>query len=319
MVFIHSNFDFLDKVWWKLDYDDRNAQYFISNTKRLQQAILLSVINEDENFWKGYIELHRERYLTECISTESNVDFDVVRQLVKKSWFEDFLSYMRRVMFPKILLRPFSYLVSIICKLSRSSRLSKKVRNLHDAINDIFPFIFYPDLPMDRFTPLLTQQLHKQIGKGLIDNVGQYRTQYVMAAQDNYVYLAPNLIKDKIEELFRQCRENFQREDLELEEAVKLGACFLAHFLYIHPFMNGNGRVARLLLSYLLSRFTVVPLSLYLGTKTREVYLQCLREAQWYGEPPYKPSALANFILENIYATAYHICVVMDLNTRIND
>ncbi|CAG8805235.1 6934_t:CDS:1, partial [Gigaspora rosea] len=100
-----------------------------------------------------------------------------------------------------------------------------------------------------------------------------------------------------MEELFRQCREKFERTDLLLEEAIKYGACFLAYFLLIHPFINGNGRVARLLLSYLLSRFTVVPLSLYTGPKTRDIYLQCLREAQWYQES-FKPSALATFILE---------------------
>ncbi|CAJ0761194.1 4965_t:CDS:1, partial [Entrophospora sp. SA101] len=41
-------------------------------------------------------------------------------------------------------------------------------------------------------------QLHQQIGNGLIENAGQYRTQYVMAAQENYIYLAPDLIKDKM-------------------------------------------------------------------------------------------------------------------------
>ncbi|CAI2179290.1 8195_t:CDS:1 [Funneliformis geosporum] len=319
MAFIHSNFDYLDKVWWKLDYDDRNAQYFISNTKRLQQVISLYVYNEEEHFLKGYIDLHRERYLIACISTESNIDFNVVQQMVKKSWFKVFLSYIYRIIFSNILLGPFTRLASIIFKPSQSSHLAKKVQNLHDAINDIFPSTFYPNLPMRRFTPLLARNLHKQVGKGIIDNAGQYRTIDVMSEQDNFVYLAPNLIKDKIEVLFRQCRKNFEREDLELEEAVKFGACFLAHFLYIHPFKKGNGRVARLLLSYLLSRFTVMPLSLYLGSKTRKVYLKCLREATWYHEPPFKPDALANFILENIFATAYHICVVMDLNIQNKD
>src|SRR5271163_4027919 len=101
MAFIHSNFDFANETWWKLDYDERNVQYFISNIKRLQQAISLSVDNENELFWKGYIDLHRERYLIECISAESNVDFDVIQQLLKKSWFKVSLSYIHRIMFPK--------------------------------------------------------------------------------------------------------------------------------------------------------------------------------------------------------------------------
>ncbi|CAB5180846.1 unnamed protein product [Rhizophagus irregularis] len=55
-----------------------------------------------------------------------------------------------------------------------------------------------------------------------------------------------------MEVLFRQCRQNFRREGLELEEAIKFGACFLAHFLAIHPFINGNGRVASALASFIL-------------------------------------------------------------------
>ncbi|CAI2189962.1 10384_t:CDS:1 [Funneliformis geosporum] len=329
MALIHSNFNFTDKPWWRPDYDDRNTQYFISNTERLQRAISLSVGNEEELFWQGYMDLHRERYLIECISAEGDIDLDVIRQLLNKSWFKIFLSYIREIMFPRILFDPFSRLASFICRKmfgnyihriifgpSRSSRLAKKVQNLRDTINGIFPYIFFPDLPVNRFTPMFAKQLHQQVGNGLIDNVGQYRTQYVMASQDNFVYLAPNLIENKMEVLFRHCREEFAKEDLELEEAVKFGACFLAHFLFIHPFMNGNGRVARLLLSYLLSRFTVVPLSLYSGTKTRDVYLQCLREAQWFREPPFRPSALASFILENIYKTSINICAVMDIDIQ---
>ncbi|CAI2174053.1 13050_t:CDS:2 [Funneliformis geosporum] len=247
MALIHSNFDFLNRPWWRPDYDDRVHQYFISNTTRLQQAILLSVNNEDELFWEGFMELHRERYLIECISAEGNVDIDDIKQLLKKSWFK---------------------------------------------------------------------QLHQQVGNGLIDNAGRYRTRYVMAAQENYVYLAPNLIGDRMEELFRQCRVRFGVEELELDDAIKFGACFLSHFLYIHPFMNGNGSVARLLLSYLLSRFTVVPLSLYTGTRTRDIYLQCLRESRYHKS--FMPNALATFILENVYTTSHNICAVMDINVPNN-
>ena len=74
MVLIHSNFDFLNKPWWRSDYDDRDTQYFISSTKRFQQAILLSANGEDELFWKGFMDLHHEHYLTECISVECNVE-----------------------------------------------------------------------------------------------------------------------------------------------------------------------------------------------------------------------------------------------------
>ncbi|PKY63302.1 hypothetical protein RhiirA4_491754 [Rhizophagus irregularis] len=72
MSLIYSKFDFMNKPWWRPDYDDRAPQYFISSIKHFQQAILLSIENEDELFWKGFIDLHREHYLMECISAEGD-------------------------------------------------------------------------------------------------------------------------------------------------------------------------------------------------------------------------------------------------------
>ncbi|CAG8552865.1 11876_t:CDS:2 [Dentiscutata heterogama] len=297
---IYSKFDFLDRPWWKPSYDERDANSFVLDAKRHQRVILLAVNESDPLLWKGYIDLHRERYLLECISAESNIDLtiDSIRQALKKPG-------ILKLLCGKI----FACFIP-----ERSLRLNRKVKNIHDAIIGIFPSIFFPDLPIDQFTPSFAQQLHRQIGNELISNAGQYRTRHVMAAQENYVYMAPNLIEDKMNELFCQCREKFGRIDLQLEEAIKYGACFLVYFLTIHPFINGNGRVTRLLLSYLLSKFTVVPLSLYTGSKTRDVYLQCLREARY--QEPFNPSALANFILECVYKTSYNICVVMDVDIQ---
>jgi len=302
---IHARFDFLNRPWWRTSFDECDANYLVSNSKRHQRAISLAVNETDALFWKGYIDLHRKHYLLECISAECDVDLtmDFIRQALRKPGIlRVFLSWLCGNFFASCLIP------------ERSLRLIKKVKNVHDAIIGIFPSVFFPDLPIDRFTPSFAQQLHQQIGDGLISNAGQYRTRYVMAAQENYVYMAPDLIEDKMNELFRQCREKFGKTDLQLEEAIKYGACFLVYFLAIHPFINGNGRVARLLLSYILSKFTVVPLSLYTGAKTRDVYLQCLREAKY--QEPFNPSALATFILECVYKTSYNICVTMDINIQ---
>ncbi|RUS18908.1 hypothetical protein BC937DRAFT_88180 [Endogone sp. FLAS-F59071] len=35
-----------------------------------------------------------------------------------------------------------------------------------------------------------------------------------------------------MDQLFRECREQFENKDLQLEDTVKLGACFLARFLW---------------------------------------------------------------------------------------
>ncbi|CAG8533146.1 158_t:CDS:1 [Diversispora eburnea] len=248
-------------------------------------------------FGRDTLTFHYENYALECISSESdvNLSIDFVHKSLKKSWFHKikmFLNWSCRKIFTKCFIP------------DRSLSLAKKVQNIHKVITNTFPPVFFPNLSIEYFTPSFAQQLHRQIGNGLINNAGQYRTRFVMTAQDNLMYLAPDLIENRMNELLRQCREKFERTE-----------CFLSYFLLIHPFINGNGKVARLLLNYLLIRFTVVPFSLYIGTKTRDVYLQCLREAQWY-QDSFKPSVLASFILECIHMTSYNLCVVMDIEIQ---
>ncbi|CAG8512849.1 6888_t:CDS:2 [Acaulospora colombiana] len=209
---IYSKFDFLDRPWWKPSFDESNANYLVLNAKRFQHVISLTVNETDALFWKGYIDLHREHYLLECISAESDVDItiDFIQQALKKpGTLGVFLSWLCGKIFASCLTP------------GKSLRMTKKVKNVHDTIIGVFPSIFFPDLPLDQFTLSFAQQLHRQIGNELISNAGQYRTRLVMAAQENYVYMAPDLIEGKMNELFCQCREKFERTDLQLEEAIK--------------------------------------------------------------------------------------------------
>ena len=48
------------------------------------------------------------------------------------------------------------------------------------------------------------------------------------------------------------------------------------------------------------------------------MYLQCLCETQFH-EHPFQPSALASFILENVYVTSINICAVMDIDIQNDD
>ncbi|CAG8513678.1 764_t:CDS:2 [Scutellospora calospora] len=149
-----------------------------------QGALRLKVQDSRKVKNKGYIDLHHEHYLLECISAESNVDLtiDSIRQALKK---------------PGILKLLCEKIVASCFIPERSLRLNRK------------------------FTPSFAQQLHRQIGNELINNAGQYRTRHVMAAQENHVYIALDLIEDKMNELFCQCRQKFGRTDLQLEKKRK--------------------------------------------------------------------------------------------------
>ncbi|CAG8800373.1 11145_t:CDS:1, partial [Cetraspora pellucida] len=99
----------------------------------------------------------------------------------------------------------------------KDRRMVRKIRNLNNAIKKMFPSIFFPDLTIDEFTPELAINIHKEIGKEIIENAGQYRKKFVMAAEDKFIYMAPDLIEENIINLFKLTREKFKKE-LELED-----------------------------------------------------------------------------------------------------
>lgn len=284
-----TDFEFLSKPWWRPAYDNRLSSFFIEDTKQRQHAVSLAFIEVESEFWEGYSALHCKKYLLECLSGEGNIvdlDYDRIEMLLD---------------------------IDPDNEPDRgTSHAARKVQNLLGAINSNFPSILFPTLSIEKFTPNLAQEIHRQVGGGgLINNAGQYRTNWAKAAQEENEYMDPHLINDSMNNLFSECQEKFSREDLQFEEAIKLGACFLTHFLHIHPFSNGNGRVARLLLSYLLAKFTVVPVSLYLDGKGRDAYLECLRQSQRYQETP---DALAALLLECVHRAIYIVCVALDID-----
>jgi Fic family protein len=92
---------------------------------------------------------------------------------------------------------------------------------------------------------------------------------------------------------------------------IKIAAQFLNKFLFIHPYENGNGRVARLLVSYILSSVSIVPVSLTEGTR-RDAYLTCLTDLQRIDGnqtmKTTKPIALATLILERVFMSLDFFC-----------
>uniref|UniRef100_T1IZS2 Fido domain-containing protein n=1 Tax=Strigamia maritima TaxID=126957 RepID=T1IZS2_STRMM len=252
---IYSNYEILEKVWWRASWvGDINIKKTVEEIENIREHIRANAKSESqEAYWTGYMNEHRKMYLKECIVTEMNIEPDLIDDIVDNyevnSWTSD----------------------------ERQNRVTRKVKNLYKTIIEIFPNSLFPDLPIEVFTTDFAKGIHVQVGNNIIENAGVYRKKYAKPAQEDFYYLAPELIDAKMEDLFRQCRIYFKQPGLSLEVAVKYAACFLSFFLYIHPFTNGNGRVARLLTSCVLLNFTVVPLSLYIGRESRNIYLDCLR------------------------------------------
>jgi fido (protein-threonine AMPylation protein) len=105
------------------------------------------------------------------------------------------------------------------------------------------------------------------------------------------VYLPPAHIAGRLQTLVSFVNKNLAAAmDIEISTVdrlklhLRVSTLFFSEFLKIHPFSNGNGRTARLLVNRLMMHVSVVPISLFLD-RQRVTYLKLLGSAQWEANP----------------------------------
>lgn len=152
------------------------------------------------------------------------------------------------------------------------------------------------------------------------EDLGVYRTVHLKPAGEALTCMIPEKVQQSIDDLFLTIRTSLKKAYEadgvdQLEQVVMIAAHFFGHFLYIHPFRNGNGRVARLLLSFIMSRYTVVPMSLYVSsnpTEARKIYHECLREGRM-NHDYHDYALLATLILDSLHRSTREACSSLDL------
>ncbi|XP_068672823.1 uncharacterized protein [Montipora foliosa] len=107
-----------------------------------------------------------------------------------------------------------------------------------------------------------------------------------------------NKLLDKYNILFDACSKHGLNEEKDYYNFFKLCAWLLFELLDLHPFSDGNGRLCRILGSYLLSSFTPFPTPIYnVWTKSsKDDYKQALVDAR--KKHNRQPRALATMIIE---------------------
>jgi len=116
----------------------------------------------------------------------------------------------------------------------------KSLRDHLEATNNAKAFEWVWDLakPRLRFDHALLQQLHELVTRGILDSAGRYRTQQVWIGGVRHVPPLAAKVIPLLDVLF---------EELPAIQEPVLRSIYLHHRLaYVHPFLDGNGRVARL-------------------------------------------------------------------------
>jgi Fic family protein len=126
---------------------------------------------------------------------------------------------------------------------------------------------------------------HKLIMSNIAEDAGHYRTAGVKIAGANFMPPPSLEVKPAINALLKWLEENPEEYT-----PIELAAVFHHRFVQIHPFTEGNGRTARLLMNAILMKngypfITIVP------KRDRPKYLKALLEADLGNT-----SALVNFV-----------------------
>jgi Fic family protein len=116
-------------------------------------------------------------------------------------------------------------------------------------------------------------QLHRLIMSNITEDAGHYRTTGVKITGATFMPPPSSQVKPRIDELLKWLREN--PDEL---TPIELAAAFHHRFVQIHPFSEGNGRTARLLMNALLMK-AGYPFIATVPKLDRQKYLKTLAEA----------------------------------------
>lgn len=108
-------------------------------------------------------------------------------------------------------------------------------------------------------------------------NAGKYRNTNVLISGSSHRPVEHFLVEEKMKELI-----NWYNVNKNKIHPIELAAEFHFRYVYIHPFINGNGRSARLLMNLILMR-NGYPISV-IKNDNREEYMKALETASTTGE-----------------------------------
>lgn len=156
----------------------------------------------------------------------------------------------------------------------KSLREHLEVINHQEAINYIEDIV---NKNLD-ITERVVKDLHAIILKSIDNkNAGIYRKNNVLISGSKHRPVEYMLVEEKMDELLSWY--NTSKEQL---QPIELAALFHFKYVYIHPFINGNGRTARLLMNLILLR-NGYPMAI-IRNEDRSEYMKALEMASVNGQ-----------------------------------
>lgn len=159
----------------------------------------------------------------------------------------------------------------------KSLKDQAEAKNLGQATDFLEELVSNPEMPI---TEADVRQIHQLVLKGIDDdNAGSYRSVPVEISGSKFKPPGPESVAAQMAE-FGKYLESATVPGGDFASAKGILAAAVAHtwFVHIHPFIDGNGRVARLLMNLVLMRYGI-PIAI-IGREDRMRYYDSLEQAQ---------------------------------------
>lgn len=185
-----------------------------------------------------------------------------------------------------------------------------EVVNLAEAV-DFVESLVNENQPL---TENLIKDIHKIVYSKLAKdrrNVGSYRRIPVEISGSNFVPPDPFLVPLQMEQLIQWSRES--RDQL---HPVEYAAMLHEKFVTIHPFIDGNGRTARLLMNFALTEAGYPPIVVKANPNSRLAYNRSLEIAQTQGDLSQFIQFVSKIVEEKLEKMVHILEMAHDLDNR---
>lgn len=141
-----------------------------------------------------------------------------------------------------------------------------EIREIYEAKNLARALELLLENPKQNLTVELILALHKILLTGINDSfAGRFRMGDEWVRVGSHIGANPDFVDD----LIRKLVKNYNRDERELIEKI---AYFHNEFEYIHPFMDGNGRIGRILINQQLVNAGLPPIIIPAKNKFLDYY-----------------------------------------------
>lgn len=172
----------------------------------------------------------------------------------------------------------------------------KQLREHFEAINHAEAIDYVEDHLQHPLNESLLKNIHALALKNIDDkNAGRYRSINVRISGSEHIPAHFLQVEHDRKELF-----DWYNTEKDRLHPVALAALFHFKFVYIHPFTDGNGRVARLLMNLILMQAGYPPAIVKANSEYRLNYYQALEQASVQQETDSFVQLIADCVEESL-------------------